>query len=118
MVKRCCCQICLIITLLIASSCKRDDVYLYDKTGFVPGREPMNSYNRPPFQNQQYYDPRFQPAPRNFGYQPNSRSYSNPYDFPSQQNFYPYYDSERYYVPPNYYRNVEPDYNSSVDMKY
>ena len=102
-----------VITLLLLLSCaSTDEVYLYDRTEFVPVRQP--SYTRPTI------DPYYQhPKPYNpyNSMPPNSRAYSNPYDF-QPQGYYPYYDNERYYVAPSYYRNVEPVNNSMGSMKY
>jgi len=96
---------------LLLFSCKTDEVYLYDSSDFLPGRQRAvdpyraNSYRQQPYSN--------------YGnYPPNSRSYSNPYEI-RQGGYYPYYDTERYYVPPSYYRNVEPNYNSGgASSKY
>ena len=40
--------------------------------------------------------------------QPHSRQYNNPYAYPPQ-NYYPYYDSDQYYIPPSGYHNYEQD---------
>lgn len=87
--------------LLLSFSCQKDDVYLYDKTGFIPESSKRN-YKYP-----------------NRGYvYPNSRAYGNPYTVPSQQYYHPY-DQDYYYVPPVHYKNVEPLYDSGgIDMKY
>jgi len=63
--------------------------------GYINPRYPAaapygyNPYQQPPYVN---------PSP----VIPGSRYYSNPYDFP-QPNYYQYYDSDRYYKPPNSY---------------
>ncbi len=41
-----------------------------------------------------------------YGYVPNSRYYTNPYQFQAPMQ-YPYYDSDHYYVPPTYYGTQE-----------
>ena len=111
------------LMFLLNSCSSNDEVYLYDRTEFIPSRQP--SYNRQPSVAPPYYPaqpPPMQPpsVPQYNPYQqypPNSRAYSNPYDFPSQ-GYYPYYDNERYYVAPSYYRNVEPVSNQAGSMKY
>lgn len=60
-------------------------------------------YQRP-YQQQQYYQP--QPyIPPTYSV-PASRYYSNPYAIPPS-NSYQRYDADQYYVPPNYYQNIE-----------
>ncbi len=101
--------------LLLLSSCSNEEVYLYDRSDFLPSRQRViDPYRNNPYRNiQQPYDMRYG------GFVPNSRSYNNPYDFSQQQGNYPYYDTERYYVPPSYYRNVEPSYDTGgSSMKY
>lgn len=79
---------------LLILSCKTEEVYLYDKTGFSPERR--------------YYTPYPNNAPTRYDSygRPHSREYQNPYDFPPKK-YYPYYDSDQYYVPPSYYHNIE-----------
>jgi hypothetical protein len=61
---------------------------------------------------QQYYQPVYQyrrpVQPYWQGGAPSSRYYNNPYDIPATGYGQPYYDDDQYYVPPTYYRNVEP----------
>lgn len=114
-----CCKVLLVTSFLFLSSCQSsEEVYLYDKSGFLPGRAASPAT----FQNQNYYQRAPQPFNPYNTVAPNSRAFSNPYDFPQQgqDTYYPYYDTERYYVPPSYYRNVEPTYGSpgGMDMKY
>lgn len=90
-----------IIFCLFIASCKTEEIYLYDKTGFTPERK-FYTPNR-----SRSYDP--------YG-RPHSRAYKNPYDFPSQ-NYHPYYDSDQYYVPPSYYNNVEPQQQFPIDTR-
>ena len=49
--------------------------------------------------------------------QPYSRQYTNPYAYPPR-NYYPYYDSDQYYVPPSSYYGYEQDnsYRSGSDQ--
>lgn len=108
----------IVICISLFSCGRNEEVYLYDKSGFVPvgnagGSQYINQRNQQNiYQRPQQYNP--------YGYQPNSRAYSNPYDFQQPTGGYsPYYDTERYYVPPSYYRNVEPVNNNYIDnMKY
>lgn len=102
----CKCLLALLMCFFLAS-CQREDPYLYDRVGFSPGREPYRG--APPV----YYPMGNVPNPNI----PNSRSYNNPYDFPPR-NYQQYYDLDRYYVPPTYYRNIEPEYNTGADLKY
>lgn len=81
----------LVIICLEIISCNKEDVYLYDKTGFVPQKQYVPAANYP----RQGYAP---------SYPPSSRAYRNPYDAPPN-NYYPYYDLDQYYVPPTYYNN-------------
>lgn len=92
---------------LLVAACGPKDVYLYDKTGFIP--ESRRGYYNP---NASY------PGYNNY-IRPNSASYYNPYSLPQQQ-YYPYYDQDYYYVPPRRYRNVEPLplYESGIDLKH
>jgi len=97
-------------SFVFLSSCTADEVYLYDKSDFLPNRQISDPYRGNNYQQRQY---------NNIGgFTPNSRSYNNPYEI-RQQGYYPYYDTDRYYVPPSYYRNVEPTYNSGgANTKY
>ena len=113
-----CCKVLLLMAISFTSSCQSsDEVYLYDKSSFLPARQSQQDN----FRNQNFYQQRA-PQPYNpySGMMPNSRAYSNPYDFQQPGGYYPYYDTERYYVPPSYYRNVEPTFGSpgGMDMKY
>lgn len=109
------------LIILLNSCSSNDEVYLYDRTEFIPSRQP--SYNSQNNMAPTYYQaqPQIPPQMPQYNpyhqYPPNSRAYSNPYDFPSQ-GYYPYYDNERYYVAPSYYRNVEPVSNQVGSMKY
>lgn len=94
--------------LMLLFACNKEEVYLYDKTGFVP-----NSTS-PRYQKYQSpYRPRAYQQYQN----PHSGAYQNPYDFPPR-NLYPYYDSDRYYVPPSYYNNVEPLEQFPIDSRF
>lgn len=72
-------------------------------------------------QRQNYYAPQppiYTNSPYNYQ-QPASRSYSNPYALPPQ-NQYPYYDGDQYYVPPTYYGspNADNPINPSFSNKF
>lgn len=88
------CRLCIIVISCLPMACKKDDVYLYDRTGFKP-----KTYRG-------VYPGRYVPYNK-----PSSRNYNNPYNNPPKQ-YYPYYDHDYYYVPPVYYNNVEPDYSA------
>lgn len=61
-------------------------------------------YQQTPYQQQmpQYYQPYVPPTYA----VPASRYYSNPYAIPPST-VYQRYDADQYYVPPNYYQNIE-----------
>ncbi len=102
---------CLLVFIMcfFSNSCQREDPYLYNRVGFTPGREPYREASP-------VYYPRGSVPSYN---RPNSRSYNNPYDFPPRNyQQYQYNDLDRYYVPPTYYRNIEPEYNTGADLKY
>ena len=79
----------------LTTSCKKEDVYLYDQVGFKSQRPVGNSKNYP-----QGY---------NANYPPSSRIYKNPYNQPPQ-NYYPYYDQDYFYTLPNGYYGDEVDH--------
>ncbi|MFT5702797.1 MAG: hypothetical protein ACJAZX_001089 [Rickettsiales bacterium] len=73
------------------------------------GRDPY--YSRP--SQQRYYGD----SPYQYQ-QPASRYYSNPYAMP-QQNQYPYYDGDQYYVPPTSYGGNNQDNSApAFSQKY
>ena len=80
------------------------------KFGSTQQQRPREDYYAPP--PQQYYQPtshyRQPPQPYWQGGAPSSRYYENPYEIPATPYGQPYYDADQYYVPPTYYRNVEP----------
>lgn len=67
----------------------------------VPAQYYYNPYVAPQYAPAQTYQKSYR-APQTYGYPPASRAYSDPYSFQPQTQ-YPYYDSDHYYVPPNYY---------------
>ena len=93
---------------LLIFSCREDVLYPYDKNKLGNPIYPDSGHNHLGYgnQNRQSYD--------NSRSQPYSRGYSNPYNFPPH-NYYQYYDSDQYYVPPTGYNNVEPQYPQSGD---
>lgn len=81
--------------------------------------DPTNSYYQVPSGIQQYqqnpYQPPYQQQRQQYYQQPYvpptyavpaSRYYSNPYAIPPST-VYQRYDADQYYVPPNYYQNIE-----------
>ncbi len=93
-------------------------------------RQNQNPYyqNQQPIYQQPYQTPQtlpnyYQGVP-SYYYQPQpyqqqnqtggSRFYSNPYAIPPSNQYPNYYDSDQYYVPPNYYKNVEPTNNNNL----
>lgn len=78
--------------LFVFSSCAPRESYVTSSPAI-----PNSSYNY----NQGNYPRSYQPY-----YQPNSRTYNNPYNYPPR-NYYPYYDFDQYYVPPTQYQNIE-----------
>ena len=117
------------LLFLLCSCAKHNHASLYDMPGFDPGTRPnmfLGQQNRDPSSNITYEE--FYQQDMNARQQeqviteqiinnqrqqdPNaarSRFYNNPYDF-VRPNYYPTADIERYYVPPNYYRNIERSY--------
>lgn len=74
----------------------------YRNTQAQPMQNQYYQHRNPYYQNQQ---PQPQVSPGytgGYGYPPASKYYSNPYSFPPA-NQYPYYDTDRYYVPPTRY---------------
>ncbi len=111
-------KILTMITLLLVAACSSTgDKYLYDNVGFDPemSNRPNRTYSAPtsggamsPQQSSGYYyrqptytAPYTQPYPMQYA-PPASRLYDNPYAMPPA-NYYPYYEADRYYVPPSYY---------------
>jgi hypothetical protein len=108
----------LLYTFLIFS-CAPVDKYsdergeLRNNLNSQPRQDPTNYYYQQPQvpnsyqQRQPYYyqQQQQQYAPQNYGV-PASRYYSNPYAIPPS-NSYQRYDADQYYVPPNYYQNIE-----------
>lgn len=117
----------------------KDNRYsLYDMPGFDPGTRPnivnQGSNNGIRFEEFYQQDPNASVQERmitdrirsndyrrdyinsnispSYGQQslPNSRFYSNPYEF-RQPNSYQSNDMEQYYIPPNYYQNIERSYS-------
>ena len=85
----------LLITIsLLNFSCENRDPYRYESL--------LQSYK---------YVPADVPADFVPYKKPSSRKYLNPY-VPAPRNYYPYYDMERYYVPPNYYNGY---YNNTEE---
>ncbi|MDA7705194.1 hypothetical protein N8772_01790 [Rickettsiales bacterium] len=78
-------------------------------SGYINPRYPSSApYGYNPYQaNTPSYTAPSQVAPA----APGSRYYTNPYDFP-QPNYYQYYDTDRYYKPPNSYNT-----RSSADSR-
>jgi|GEM_PF-3494867 hypothetical protein len=94
-------KICILLSILLLNACVVSE---------NPGPEYINPrypaaapYGYNPYQQPGAFSP---PAA-----QPGSRYYTNPYEFP-QPNYYQYYDSDRYYKPPNTY-----DSRSSADSR-
>lgn len=84
-----------LIFCLVAASCVSENERLNNQLQYSPV--------------QNYYAPRgYVPAPDSYTpyTQPYSQHYSNPYSNPPQ-NYYPYYDYDRYYVPPSNYTASE-----------
>jgi len=99
----------IVILVPFLFSCKTEEVYLYDKTGFKPARPAFYLSTDPGYSG--YKRPIYQ------GYNsPYSGAYQNPYDFPPQ-NYRPYYDYDYYYIPPSQYKNVEPEFERGVGGK-
>jgi hypothetical protein len=74
----------------------------------VPQNQPTTMGN--PYQQnyrQQQYPNYYYPSPYQQGGSPGSRFYSDPYAIPPANQYYQRYDMDQYYVPPNYYNNVE-----------
>lgn len=96
-------KVFVVVFLLFLASCSSDDeIYTYDKTGFVPTR--YVPYTRPSYNSYPGYGV------------PRSRVYQNPYEIYHPNPYYPsYYDQDYYYVPPRRIRNTEPTY--SIDQK-
>lgn len=51
-------------------------------------------------------------------YQPNSRQYNNPYNFPNDYRQKGVYDYDQYYVAPIQYYNIEPERKNVINNKY
>lgn len=84
-------KICILLVLLLLSACVVSENP--SASGYINPRYPSAMPYSYPYQQQQAYSP-----------SPRSRYYTNPYDFP-QPNYYQYYDTDRYYKPPNTYNN-------------
>ncbi len=132
-------RIFLLCSLLLSFSCSQPQS-IYDRTGFDPGtapsqngpnsvqkvapdyyyRQQQNSYQQPIAQAPyQYPQPTYQQPYAATPYQvypnPASRFYSNPYAIPPSS-YYPQYDADQYYVPPQqYYYKTEPQNDSRFD---
>ena len=76
-----------LITLCCAASCQRSVTY-YDES------------RKPPVPPKYYRSAA--PVRYDSFYQPKSRMYRNPYKM-APKNYYPYYDSDYYYIPPTSY---------------
>ena len=113
-------RIAILLFYLVLNSCYRaNDAQFYDDVGFDSGGRPTTkAYGinaeppvkvAPDYYYSQPYSSQYGAPPNPYSqqqYSPSSRSYSNPYSFqpPAQ---YPYYDSDRYYVPPTFYQGNE-----------
>lgn len=132
---RCFCGYILSVILasfLISCSDQRSYEALYDMPGFDPGTRPNMFLNSNQNSNrntndsityEEFYQKDFNANQqdriiteqiinnrrRQDPSAARSRFYNNPYDF-VRPNFYPVPDIDRYYVPPNYYRNIERSY--------
>lgn len=89
----------ILVNILWLNSCVLSD----SPTGYINPRYPSSApYGFNPYQS----SPPFYSNPS-----AGSRFYTNPYDFP-QPNYYQYYDSDRYYKPPNSF-----DTRSAIDSR-
>jgi hypothetical protein len=83
--------------IFLAASCKKNErAYSYEGDRFI---SKDGYYYVPPTRYPSQY------APYNH---PSSRMYNNPYSHPPK-NYYPYYDSDNYYVPPTNQRAIPTD---------
>lgn len=122
-------QILSLIALMSLVGCSSgpDNNYSnYRNSSYGQGNFNGNQYQQQPQQQYQQQTPLQQMPPSQNGYYnqapsyygggyqqqvpPSSRYYNNPYALP-QQNQYPYYDGDQYYVPPTYYGTSPSDNN-------
>lgn len=107
-----------ILCLVFSYSCAKDP-YSQERSELrkvYNPNDPTNAYYQVPSGIQQYQQAPYIQQPQQQYYQqpyvpptyavPASRYYSNPYAIPPST-AYQRYDADQYYVPPNYYQNIE-----------
>lgn len=98
---------------------QRQAPYYPQQQGYYPAPQQQGYYSQ---QGQQGYAPQQRAYAPQQSYsatpQPASRFYNNPYDTVPQQNYYPRYDADQYYVPPTYYNSAESGSDYGTQGKY
>ena len=100
---------CLMLCLLASCSSSLDQDTIKYRSNQTPSNQQYYQQQTSPYYYQQQQQPMVSPGyTGGYGYPPASRYYSNPYAFPPA-NQYPYYDSDKYYVPPSNYGTGDSD---------